>query len=147
MTTSYFRKKLNKQLALASDEGFIQLLWAVNGIQSETQPNTEGVLLPFDEEFITTDVANKRYVYKWMIETLANEKLTIPHESKIRNNQEKVLDTRHQLGGLALKFEPGVLMRLVASQRGDPLDEIENGSRGPAFLVENGRDNLLGLGS
>jgi hypothetical protein len=95
MTTSYFRKKLNKQLALASDEGFIQLLWAVNGIQSETRPNTEGVLLPFDEEFITTDVANKRYVYKWMIETLANEKLTVPHESKIRNNQEKVLDTRH----------------------------------------------------
>lgn len=95
MTASYFRNKLNKQLTLSNDEGFIQLLWALNGIQSEPQPMTDGILLPFDREFVTTDIADKRYVYKWMIETLANEKLTIPHKGRMRNNQEKVLDTRH----------------------------------------------------
>lgn len=95
MVTSYYRGKLDKLLTLAPDEGFMELLWAVNGIQSEMDSDAEQILLPFDRQFITTKLPDPHFVYKWTIETLANEKLTIPHKTRMRNGREQMLDMRN----------------------------------------------------
>lgn len=43
-----------------------------------------------------------------------------------------------EFGRLTLKVEPDVLMRFIASERGDALDEIEDGFRRPPIWTCNG---------
>lgn len=53
------------------------------------------------------------------------------------------MDGREQFRRPALQFEARVLMRLVAGERGNALHEIKDGRM--TFLVEHGRDDLLGV--
>ena len=97
MTRYYYRKKLNKMLEQAVDEEFIQLLWATNGLQSNYASAARKFIKPetIPDGAITTDVQNKFLIYKWELETLANELMTVPKAKLRQDGKQRILDCKN----------------------------------------------------
>lgn len=112
-----FRKKLNKYLELAPDEAFLEMVWAVNMIQAGNPDSALPYLLEVPPEAITEELANKRHIHKWELETIVNEVLTIPKRNKPLRGQWRELDCR--------RFDACVL--IVNALRG--LENAEAGLR------------------
>ncbi|MBR9653599.1 hypothetical protein IT775_21030 [Thalassobius aquimarinus] len=96
----HHKKALLKLLSCAKDEDFLQLLWATNILQTQ---NAEHGLRFLDRntvppEAIGAEVPNPAAIYKWEIETLANEVLTT---QKKRGPQVKWLYNNHYGNALA----------------------------------------------
>lgn len=72
------RKKLKDSLSRASDEHFLQMIWAVDAIQSGREKQGLSYLRKVPKEAITTEVQNKYLAHKWFLETLIAELLTTP---------------------------------------------------------------------
>lgn len=73
------RRKLNNLLSRASDEGFIQLMWATHILQSENPDPARKFLLPetIPDGAISPAMPGKYSIHKWEIETLSNELMTV----------------------------------------------------------------------
>jgi hypothetical protein len=90
----YFRNKLVSLLEVADDEGFLQLIWAVNMLQAGAENAAAPYLAyRYPADAVTTDIAEKRFIYKWELETLANELLTIPKRNKPKRGRNRSLIT------------------------------------------------------
>lgn len=94
MARKYYRKKLHKHLKLARDEEFIQLLWATNALQSNYEIDARKFFKreTIPEGAITTDMQNKFSIHKWELETLANELMTVPKDTLIKDRKQRSLD-------------------------------------------------------
>lgn len=71
------RAKLNAILSFVEDEAFVQLVWAVDAIQSSREPAARG-LIQYPREAVTTELTSRLHVHKWELETLLNEALAVP---------------------------------------------------------------------
>jgi hypothetical protein len=76
-----FRKKLKKLLSKAFDEQFIQMIWAVNALQSD-RIGAASKYLTFPKEAATSAIDSKFAIHKWELETLVSQLLTIPKNFK-----------------------------------------------------------------
>lgn len=83
----HYRKKLNNLLGAASDEDFIQLLWAAHSLQSKYSDAGRNHIDPqtIPDGAISTDMVSKFFIQKWEIETLANELMTTPKINTTKN--------------------------------------------------------------
>src|SRR5262249_37507748 len=77
---------------IADDEGFIQLLWAVNTLQG----GAEAVAAPYlahkyPKEAVGAGLAHQHAIHKWELETLANELLAVPKRNKPKRGQNRAL--------------------------------------------------------
>jgi hypothetical protein len=90
----YYRDKLSKLLQIADDEAFIQLLWAVHTLQSDTPKAASGYiqLSSVPNAAITTDMRSSFYIREWELETLANELMTTKKKPHIRNGKHRTLN-------------------------------------------------------
>lgn len=76
MRRDVMRKKLKDALSRANDEHFLQMIWAVDAIQSGREKEGLPYLRQVPKEAITTEVQNKYLAHKWFLETLIAELLT-----------------------------------------------------------------------
>jgi hypothetical protein len=89
---TYFQKKLASQLELADDEGFLQLIWAGNALQSDAEAAAAPYLgHKYPATAVTTDITSPAHMHKWELETLANELLTIPKRDQSRDARVRAL--------------------------------------------------------
>jgi hypothetical protein len=90
----HHREKLNKLLGAADKEAFIQLLWAINALQSNYSSAGRGYVRPetIPDGAITTDMTSEFFIYKWEIETLANELMTVPSSRSLKRGKIRILD-------------------------------------------------------
>lgn len=73
------RNDLAQALALADDDAFLGLIWALNALQSGNREIPSLMLRgTFPEDATTGDMSSKAAIYKWELETLANELLATP---------------------------------------------------------------------
>lgn len=93
----YFRKKLNNLLSRAGDEDFIKLLWATHILQSENPDPARKFLLPetVPDGAISAKMPSEYSIYKWEIETLANELMTVPKAEPKKNGPIRKLRWDH----------------------------------------------------
>lgn len=89
----HHRKKLNKLLAAADDEQFVQLLWAVQALQSG---HSNAAFKYIRQETVPTAAITKDYgsefmIHKWQIETLINELMTVPKNRRKRGRKTWIL--------------------------------------------------------
>lgn len=89
-----YKRRLRRDLASADDEGFAQLCWAIDGLQSGIPERIEvaGRTIQHGEAAIANDLRSNYFVHKWMIETLFNELLVIP---KARGRMRRKLNHNH----------------------------------------------------
>lgn len=87
-----YRKKLDRYLELASDEAFIQLIWAADAIQTDQPDAASRYLRNVPPEAVTKDMNSKLALYKWELETLVNELLVVPKRQKQLRRQWRELD-------------------------------------------------------
>lgn len=87
-----YRKKLNRYLELAPDEAFSQLIWAANTIQTEKPDKALSYLQNVPREAVTPDITARLFLYKWELETLFNELLTVPKRTRPLRGLSRVLD-------------------------------------------------------
>ncbi len=87
-----YRKKLNRYLAQAPDEAFIQLVWAANAIQTDQPDAAQRYLKNVPPEALTAEMTTKLALYKWELETLVNELLIVPKRQKQIRGQWRELD-------------------------------------------------------
>jgi len=85
-----YRKKLNELLSIADDEGFSQLIWAADALQSGRAIAVQKYL-EFPPEAADAQIGNPYFVGSWDMETLFNELLVIPKATAPR----RVLNYRH----------------------------------------------------
>lgn len=76
----YHKKKLLKWLSHTTDEEFLHLIWSGNILQTENAEAGLGHLNPesVPADAIGAELPNRNAIYKWELETLANEVLTTP---------------------------------------------------------------------
>lgn len=72
-----YRKKLHRILGAADDEGFCQLVWAVDAIQSDREPAGARVMR-YPARAATSTLTDEMYIPKWTLDTLTNELLIAP---------------------------------------------------------------------
>lgn len=89
-----YRKRLRRYLELASDEAFVQLVWAANLLQSGHSTVGLRFLLNVHTNAITEDLASPHHIHKWELETLVNELLVVPKRTKPIRGQWRHLDCR-----------------------------------------------------
>lgn len=87
-----FRKKLNRYLELAPDEPFLQLVWAANLIQAGYPKVGLRYLKNVHQDAISEDLTNSRHIFKWELETIVNELLTVPKRKKPLRGHFRQLD-------------------------------------------------------
>lgn len=92
----FYRKKFRRFLETVDDEAFIQLLWATDALQA----NGELAAAPhldhnYPSAAATTDIGDKHFIYKWELETLANEVLVTPKRVRQKNGLVRSLNTRN----------------------------------------------------
>lgn len=90
-TRAYFRKKLDALLSFADDEGFMQLLWAGNALQAEAEQAAAPYIRNYPPDAVTTDISSPYFMYKWEIETIANEILAIPKRGFDKKGRQRKL--------------------------------------------------------
>lgn len=87
-----FRRKLNALLEVAEDEGFIQLIWAVDALQSGFEQSAAPFLANrYPAAAVTTDISSKMHIHKWELETLVNELLVVPKRKKPKRGRDRQL--------------------------------------------------------
>jgi hypothetical protein len=91
----FYRKKLNSYVEVADDEGFMQLLWAANALQSGAEHAAAPYLnYRYRKTAVTTDLTDNSFIYKWELETLANEALATPKRAHRRHGRIRILNTK-----------------------------------------------------
>lgn len=90
-----YRKRLSKYFALAPDEGFTQLVWAANTLQSGFPKAALPYLQNVDADAITQDLTNPRHMHKWELETAYNDLLFIAKRKYRIRGQWRQLDCRN----------------------------------------------------
>ena len=70
-----YRRKLRELLSRSDDESFIQLLWAIDALQSGRETAARR-FVSYPPEAASADIASQLAIYKWELETLANLLLT-----------------------------------------------------------------------
>lgn len=89
---SLFGGKLNALLEIAGDEGFIQLLWATDALQSGYERTAAPFLANrYPKEAVTSDLASKMHIHKWELETLANELFVVPKKEAPKRGRVRQL--------------------------------------------------------
>ncbi len=93
----HYRKKLDKLLSAAGDEEYIQLLWATHILQSNTPDPARKFIRPetIPDGAISSDMASQFSIYKWEIETLANELMTVPKAKPKKSGPTRTLPWDH----------------------------------------------------
>lgn len=84
-------------MSRAGDEEFIQLLWATHVLQTDN-PDPARRYLRSDtipNGAIRADMPNQYSIYKWELETLANELMTVPKIKPKKNGPTRVLRWDH----------------------------------------------------
>jgi len=90
----FYRKKLNSYLEIADDEGFMQLLWAANALQADAEHAAAPHLnYSYPKIAVTTDLTDRSFIYKWELETLANEALATPNRTRRKHDRIRTLNT------------------------------------------------------
>lgn len=82
------RKKLTKCIRLGHDEGFVQLVWAVDAIQSGRQ-NAAKPFLNYPAAAVTNDMVAETAIRKWELESLIGLRLLAP---KTASDARRVLN-------------------------------------------------------
>lgn len=70
-----YRRRLQRFLGLADDAEFLQMLWAVDALQSDRVAAARP-FLKYPAEAATSAITSRAAIYKWELEVLANELLT-----------------------------------------------------------------------
>lgn len=91
----FYRKKLSGFLETADDEGFIQLLWATDALQAGGELAAAPHLDYYPKAAATTNIADEHFVYKWELESLANEALVTPKRVRQKNGHVRSLNIRN----------------------------------------------------
>ncbi|MCA2008025.1 hypothetical protein [Tritonibacter mobilis] len=128
---SYHRKKLNKLLAAAGNEEFIQLLWATHALQSGCADAARKFIRPetIPDGAITTDMRSEHFIHKWKIETLANELMTVPKAKPGKKGATRTLLCDHY----------GASINCANRLHDLENAESKNHKNAEEFLVEMGR--------
>ena len=70
-------KKLRKLLGMADDQSFLQLIWAVDALQTD-RVSVARKFIDFPAAAATSDMSAQYAIHAWELETLANEVLVVP---------------------------------------------------------------------
>lgn len=73
------RKKLQKILSRAENEALVQMIWAVDALQSDRDINIKSIL-DYPDVADTSAIGSSGFIYKWELETLFCQLLQIPKE-------------------------------------------------------------------
>jgi hypothetical protein len=85
-----YRKKLDKAVSRASDEDFVQMVWAIDALQSERAAAAVKCLnLPAEAE--TSEISSKYAIHKWELETLLGELLVTP-KAAVGDGKNRTMD-------------------------------------------------------
>ncbi len=77
LKSKFYRRRLERLLAAADDEGFCQLVWAVDAIQSDREAAGARVMR-YPAKAATSTLTDNMHIQKWTLDTLMNELLTTP---------------------------------------------------------------------
>ena len=117
-----FRKKLDKKLGYASDENLLEFIWAVNTLQSGNEAQAAAYFdHGYPREAATSDMTSKLAIYKWELETLANEVLVVPKsrefESGARILNTRMFETARQMVRILRQLENAESARALKDNR------------------------------
>lgn len=85
------RKRLNELLALANDEAFVIMVWAVDALQSD-RADAAARYLTFPKEAKGAQLGDNHFVFKWALETLINELLITRKKGPSRKGRSHALN-------------------------------------------------------
>ena len=74
-----YRKKLDSLLSRADDKAFLQMVWAIDALQSERVVAASRYIY-FPSQAATSDISSDFSIRKWELETLANHLLITPKQ-------------------------------------------------------------------
>jgi hypothetical protein len=83
-------KKLHRLLAMADDEAFLQMTWAIDSLQSD-RVSVAKKYVQFPASAATSDIAATSAIHSWELETLVNQLLTTP-KLKLGAGRNRFLD-------------------------------------------------------
>jgi hypothetical protein len=66
------RKRLRDALAIAPDEPFLQMVWAINALHAG-RPDLAARLIEFPPEAVQQNVGDQLAIHAWELETLVNQ--------------------------------------------------------------------------
>ena len=95
-TRNLYRRKLNKLLALAPDDAFITMCWAVDAMQSGRAQAAKKVFV-FPNEVATRDISSPWKIHRWELETLVNELLTVSKDRRLAVGKRVLLCTQFKV--------------------------------------------------
>jgi hypothetical protein len=72
-----YRKRLRNALSITGDEPFLQMIWAVNALQTG-RADLAARTLQFPPEAATSDIGSRYAIHAWELETLVNQLLLTP---------------------------------------------------------------------
>lgn len=90
-----YRAELNAILRVADDEGMVQLLWAVNILQSEQSASAHKALGEWPIGADCVDLTARFAIRKWDIEDLVNELFSISKRHPSGESRSREMDYRH----------------------------------------------------
>ena len=95
MTRDYYQSKMKSAFEISSDEGFLQLAWATNALQSGGAETAFRYLqrATVPENAVSEKISNQLAIHPWELETLVNELLTTEKRIDIQNGRERELNT------------------------------------------------------
>jgi len=92
---NFYRNKLRGFLETADDEGFVQLLWATDALQAGNEIAAAPYFDHYPKAAATSDISDKYFIFKWELESLANEALTTAKRVIPRNGRVRLLNVRY----------------------------------------------------
>lgn len=121
-TRAYFRKKLNNKLGYATDENLFELVWAVNALQSGNEAVARQYLNhDYPDEAATSVITSPWAVFKWELETLANEILVVPKSNEfkagLRTLNTRSFEVARQMVRILRKLENAESVRALKDHR------------------------------
>lgn len=86
-----YKSKLNNMLEKANVAEYLQLIWAIDALQSDRE-RVAARFLSYPEEAVTNSVPDPNFAKKWVLEDLINYALTIDRKNPGSNKRMRTLN-------------------------------------------------------
>ncbi|MBV9064944.1 MAG: hypothetical protein JO004_04150 [Methylobacteriaceae bacterium] len=97
------RKKLHELLSKADDEGFCEMVWAIDALQSD-RVEAAKPFIEFPPEAATSEIGSDSLIHKWELETLISQLLITP-KKRLREDRNVFLNCKlFSAGANAINF-------------------------------------------
>lgn len=88
---AYHLKQLRKFFARANDRAFLEMIWAVDALQSDREEAAKRVFTSYPLEAADSSIGSQHAIHRWELETLVVQLLLTPKE-EFRAGGNLILD-------------------------------------------------------